>query len=163
MISSTDRLTIRETTKEDVDLLLKMDKQEITQKYLGGVKNKSKEERISFLEKKENKLKNVLSYPFTVLLKDGTPLGFIELKLDGDKAELSYIFDFEHSNKGYCTEACKKIIDIAFNELDIKTIYAYSLDDNINSKRVLEKLDFKYIETVNRDDTSFLYYEKSIN
>ena len=44
----TERLIIRKTSIEDVDLILKMDKQEITQKYLGGIKEKSKEERIVF-------------------------------------------------------------------------------------------------------------------
>lgn len=48
----TKRLIIRPTSTEDIDLILKMDKQVETQIYLGGTKNKSKEERLSFLEKK---------------------------------------------------------------------------------------------------------------
>ena len=38
----TERLIIKNTTIEDVDLLLKMDKQEETQKYLGGIKKQNK-------------------------------------------------------------------------------------------------------------------------
>ena len=38
-----DRLMLRKTTEDDVDLLLKTDKQEETQKFLGGVKNKTEE------------------------------------------------------------------------------------------------------------------------
>ena len=41
----TERLIIKKTSIYDVELILKMDKQEITQKYLGGIKTKTKEER----------------------------------------------------------------------------------------------------------------------
>ena len=33
----TERLTIRPTSTLDIDMILKMDKQEITQMYLGGI------------------------------------------------------------------------------------------------------------------------------
>ncbi len=46
----TNRLIIRPVQIEDVDLLLKMDKQEITQKYLGGIKDRTREERVAFLD-----------------------------------------------------------------------------------------------------------------
>ena len=154
----TDRLIIKDTNKSDVDLLLKMDKQEVTQMYLGGIKNKTKEERILFLEKKENKLKDGIAYPLTVFLKDGTPLGFIDLKQVDDKYELSYIFDYDYCNNGYCTEACKIVLD----KLNINKVFAYSLKENNSSRRVLEKLNFKYIETVIRDDSEFLYYEREV-
>lgn len=51
---STKRLIIRLTSTNDIDLILKMDKQEDTQKYLGGLKNKTREERIIFLKEKED-------------------------------------------------------------------------------------------------------------
>ena len=148
----TDRLIIKGTSKEDVELLLKMDKQEETQRYLGGIKNKTREERLDFLEKKENKLKEGLSFPLTVILKDGTKVGFIGLSEEG---ELSYIFDYDYCNNGYCTEACNRLIDIGFNELGFDIIFAESLEENKSSRRVLEKLGFKYIKT----NDNFLYYE----
>ena len=154
----TDRLIIKETTINDVELLLKMDKQEETQRFLGGVKNKTKEERIAFLDKKEKKLKDGIAYPFTVFLKDDTRVGFIDLKKVDDIYELSYIFDFDYCNNGYCTEACKIVLDT----LNINKVFAYSLKDNNNSRRVLEKLGFKYINTVNRDNSEFLYYEREV-
>ena len=48
----TERLIIRKTDIKDVSMILKLDKQEVTQRYLGGIKNKTKEERIEFLNKK---------------------------------------------------------------------------------------------------------------
>ena len=141
----TDRLIIRKTNLEDVDMLLKMDKQEITQKYLGGIKNKTKEERIEFLEKKLKKFDSGLAGQLTVCLKDKTPIGLIGLSIDEDKntGSVGYIFDYDYCNKGYCTEACKQLLDTGFNKLKLDKIFADTIDGNVSSIRVLEKLGFK--------------------
>ncbi len=136
----TERLIIKPTTINDVDLLLKMDKQEITQKYLGGVKDKTREERIEFLKKKTNS--------YTVYLKDNTPIGFIGINKNN---ELGYIFDYDYCNKGYCTEACMELLKSS----NCKEVYANTKIDNDSSKRVLEKLGFERI----KEDNKFLYYE----
>lgn len=46
----TKRLLIKPSSTKDIDLMLKLDKQDDTQKYLGGIKNAAKEDRIAFLE-----------------------------------------------------------------------------------------------------------------
>ena len=141
----TERLIIRKTTLEDVDMILKMDKQEPTQRFLGGIKNKNKEERLLFLKKKTNKFKDGLAGSLTVCLKDTTPIGISGLTIDEDNncAKLGYIFDYDYCNKGYCTETCKKLLDIAFNKLKLNKVYADTIDGNISSIKVLEKLHFK--------------------
>ena len=107
----TNRLIIRKISLDDMNLILKTDKQEITQKYIGGIKNKTKEERLKFLEKIIND-KNNLS--LTVSLKDNTPIGLIGINISDNRGNLSYLFDYDYTNKGYCTEACKILIDICF-------------------------------------------------
>ena len=151
----TERLMIRKTIIDDVDLLIKMDKQNTTQLYLGGIKNKSKEERIIFLENKIEKSKNDKLGVLTVCLLDEIPIGFIELNINDSRCEFSYIFDFEHCKKGYCSEACYKLIDICFNKLKVKKICAKTIKDNEPSKRVLSKLGFKLKDQYNM----FLEYE----
>ncbi len=141
----TERLIIKPTSTKDIDMILKMDKQEETQKFLGGIKNKAYEERIKFLEKKASKFETGYAGSLTVYLKDGTPIGFTGLSIDenNNNAEIAYIFDLDYCNKGYCTEACKKLIEIGFNNLDLNKIYADSIEGNESSKRVLERLSFK--------------------
>ena len=146
----TDRLILKKTSTADIDMILKMDKQEMTQKYLGGIKNKTKEERLTFLSNRTSSI--------TVCLKDETPIGFVGLKINNNEAELSYIFDYDYCNKGYCTEACKKIIDIAFNEFNINKIIADTVEGNDSSRRVLEKLGFEYLDTSTKDNIKFLNY-----
>ena len=151
---NTERLKIRKTLLDDIDLLLKLDKQEITQLYLGGVKNKTYEERIIFLKDKIDK-----NISLTVCLFDNTPIGFVDLKENDSVLEISYIFDFDYSNKGYCTEACKSIINLVFNYLNINKIYANVILGNDSSKSVLEKLGFNYIGSKKIDEYMFLEYE----
>lgn len=153
----TKRLIVEKISLDDVDLLLKMDKQVITQIYLGGIKDKTKQERIKFIENKINKNELGKSLSLTVFLKDKTQIGFLDLKLEKEMIEISYIFDYDYCNKGYCTEVCNEIIDVIFNNTNIKKIKANTIDCNIGSKKVLEKLNFKlknirensvYVETL---------------
>ena len=154
----TNRLIIKQTSCIDIDLILKMDKKEETQKFLGGIKNKTKEERIEFLSKKESKFKEGIASSLTVYLNE-IPIGFVGLKIQEDIAEISYIFDYDYWNKGYCTETCNKLIEVVFNNLNLKMIYANTLENNINSIKVLNKLGFSYKEKILKDNTIFLNYQ----
>ena len=147
----TERLIIRPTTIQDISLLLKMDHQEKTQFYLGGVKEKTKEERIEFLKRKEEKWQLYGMGSLTVYLKEGTPIGFIGLK----ENELSYIFDYDYWKNGYCLEACQRILQIAFIDLGLSRVIAHSKEENIDSVRVLERLGFT---SVGKKD-EFMEYE----
>ena len=156
----TKRLIIRKISIEDVNMFLKMDKQEKTQNYLGGIKNKTREERIAFIEKKLEKYDKGLAGQLTVCLKDETPIGLIELSINekNNTGEISYIFDFDYCNKGYCTETCQKLLEIGFNKLNLKSISANTVNENASSKRVLEKLGFIYQYSFIKDSTTFLFY-----
>lgn len=146
-------LIFKATSINDIDLILKLDKQEKTQRYLGGIKNKTKEERISFLKKKElNKI------AYTVCLDD-IKIGFIELKeKENNTGELSYIFDCDYWNRGFCTEAIHKILKIGFKKMRLASIYAYTVIDNGASRKVLEKNGFILMETIVRDNIRYFKY-----
>ena len=156
----TERLIVKPTSVDDIEMILKMDKQEDTQKYLGGIKNKTREERLKFLEKKNNKFKDGHAGSLTVYLKDGTPIGFTGLSIDEDnnKAEISYIFDSDYIGKGYASEVCRKLISIGFDELGLNKIYADTISGNNRSKVLLERLGFT-LEGVRREDA----YVKNTN
>ena len=127
---------------------------------MGGIKNKTKEERIVFLKKNLEKYDKGLAGQLTVCLKDGTPIGLIGLNINekSDIGEIEYIFDYDYCNKGYCTEACQKLLEIGFNRLNLKSISADTVEGNESSKRVLEKLGFVYQESFIKDSTTFLLY-----
>lgn len=145
----TERLVLKATDRNDIDLILKMDKQEDTQKFLGGIKNKSREERLLFLDKKKNNGNSL-----TVYLNE-TPIGFVGVKIENNIGEISYIFDSDYIGNSYCSEVVSKLIDICFNKIGLDMLYAYSKEGNIASKKVLFKSGFDFIEF--RED--FMYFE----
>ncbi|MBO5120992.1 MAG: GNAT family N-acetyltransferase [Bacilli bacterium] len=158
----TERLIIKSTSLEDVDLLLKMDKQVETQKYLGGIKNKTKEERLEFLKRKVDKINSGIASSLTVSVKETpTPIAFVGLKISEEEnsAELSYIFDYDYTKKGYCTEIIKKLIEIGFSDLKLTKVWADTIVGNDNSKKVLEKLNFQKTNERKENETIFEIYE----
>ena len=158
----TERLIIKNTSLEDVDLLLKMDKQVETQKYLGGIKNKTKEERLEFLKRKVDKINSGIASSLTVSLKETqTPIAFVGLKISEEEnsAELSYIFDYDYTRKGYCTEIIKKLIEIGFSDLKLTKVWADTIVGNDNSKKVLEKLNFQKTNERKENEITFEIYE----
>lgn len=68
-----------------------------------------------------------------------------------NKAELGYLTFTTHRKKGYMKEALKKVLDFAFNTLSIDIIEAYTRNDNVPSKLFLNKLEFKFTETIEDD------------
>ena len=145
----TNRLLLKQTSRDDIELILKMDKQEDTQLFLGGIKDKTREERLLFLDKK-NKIKNSL----TVLIGN-IPIGFAELTILGNVAEVSYIFDSDYTGNGYCSEVIAKLVEIAFEDIKLDKLYAYCKKDNFASQKVLLKNSF----IQKGFENEFLYYE----
>lgn len=63
------------------------------------------------------------------------------------EAETGYSFDQNHQNKGYGTEALKRICEWGFMNPDVKTIKAQTDVDNYASQRILLKACFKHTDT----------------
>ena len=88
------------------------------------------------------------------------PIGCAELLIHPDgnhwwgegSAELGYWIGEEHQKNGYATEASKMLIKRAFEDLGIECIYASYKKENVASKRVLEKLGFRYFDEINNID-----------
>ena len=77
-------------------------------------------------------------------LKDGTHIGELCFKgLDSNGvAEIGYGIQKEYQGQGYATEAVKAISDWAFQQSHVTALEAETEDENIASKRVLEKCGF---------------------
>ena len=58
-------------------------------------------------------------------------------------AEVGYELLPDFQGKGIMTSALRKIINLAFTELNIETIKALTHSENLPSRKLLEKFDFK--------------------
>ncbi|MGN1041889.1 MAG: GNAT family N-acetyltransferase [Christensenellales bacterium] len=120
------------------------------------------------------KLRNIFPYPYTVedaktyvsqcirrdgercILRaieiDGKAAGSIGLFLQNDvyekSAELGYWLSEEYWGKGVMTRAVEEICKEGFDKFDIVRIYAEPFENNVGSRKVLEKAGFVYEGTM---------------
>lgn len=74
-------------------------------------------------------------------------IGFKGAPNENHTVEIGYGFIEKYWNKGYATEAVRKLIKWAFQTGEVETIIAETLLDNYSSIRVLEKLHMKRVDT----------------
>ena len=67
---------------------------------------------------------------------------------------MGYWIGEEYWGQGLVVEACQELIKHAFEDLKIKKIHASCRYENHQSKRVLEKLGFKYYCDMKNTDIS---------
>jgi ribosomal-protein-alanine N-acetyltransferase len=73
--------------------------------------------------------------------------------------ELGYRFKKKHWGKGFATESSFAILDHGFKNLNIDKIFAIVDPLNVNSKKVLTKLGFDFIETFNYEGDPTDWFE----
>lgn len=86
-------------------------------------------------------------YSFAVTLtEDGTFLGVVGLHVNRihNMAELAYWIGKPYWRSGYCTEAAARIIQFAFDKLELNRVYAAAMTRNPASYKVMEKIGMKY-------------------
>ena len=84
---------------------------------------------------------------------DGQVIGTVSLTLTNGmgqpgmpsrtEAELGYIFDPDHSGRGYASEAVAAVVGRSFRSLGVRRITAGCFADNAASVRILEKLGMR--------------------
>lgn len=95
---------------------------------------------ISYLQKS---FEQGTAYEFAVFLKKNDRYigncGLIKNSTEHKSAEIGYFIDIFEWGKGYATEACKKIIDYSFRDLQLNRVYGRCMVSNRASRRVMEK------------------------
>ncbi len=56
---------------------------------------------------------------------------------------IGYDFNVKYEKHGYATEACTALVDYIFGKLGGRRVYAECNDDNLNSIKLLERLNFR--------------------
>jgi len=149
----TERLVLRPWRETDAESLYEYAKDPDVGPVAGWPPHKSVEESL-----------NIIRTVFTgkecyaICKKDSDEaIGAVELKLKGhtdmtdreDECELGYWLGKPFWGKGYMPEAAKEIIRHGFEELGMTTIWCGYYDGNNKSKRVQEKVGFRYHHTCN--------------
>ncbi len=94
---------------------------------------------------------------FAIMLADN-PIGELQLKrIDREKRECTLSIHLQNDavkGQGFGTEAERKAVKYAFDNLGMVRVYADTIIKNVRSQYVLEKVGFKFV----REDKDFRYY-----
>ena len=153
MIFETERLILRPWLETDAEECYKYAKEPAVGLRCGWAPHTS-------VEDSRQTIKSVLSKPETyamVLKETGLAVGSIGLRLQThrkmaeNEAELGFWLGVPYWGRGLVPEAARVLIRHGFCDLGLNRIWCAYFDGNDRSKRVQEKLGFKYCKTVEND------------
>ena len=79
-------------------------------------------------------------FPWVIELAEGVgPLGMVELRVEGFKADVGYVLARPFWGRGFATEALRPVVAWALAEPGIYRVWAVCDTENLASARVLEK------------------------
>ena len=145
MILETERLILRPWEETDAEECYKYAKDPRVGPIAGWPVHTSEEDSRQII-------RDVLMVPETyaiVLKETGLPIGSIGLHHNDraekeDEAELGYWMGVDYWGHGFVPEAARELLRHAFEDLKLVCIWCSYYDGNDKSKRVQEKLGFKY-------------------
>lgn len=148
MSLETERLILRPWKESDAESLYKYASDPDVGPIAGWPPHQNTDESL-------NVIKNVLNgaEAYAICLKeDGKAIGAVELKLNGhtdmtdkdDECELGYWLGKPLWGQGIMPEAAREIIRHGFEEAGMSKIWCGYYEGNTKSKRVQEKLKFRY-------------------
>ena len=148
----TRRMILRRFTEEDVDLLVELDSDPAVMRYLTGGPSTPRDEIereilpawLSYYERFEG-------YGYWAAIEKGTGsfLGWFHFRPGQgapiDEPELGYRLRAAAWGKGYGTEGSRALIAKGFEELGARRVVASTYQDNVASRRVMEKVGMRLV------------------
>lgn len=151
----TERLILRDASVDDAEDMFEYAKLEEVTKYLSWKPHISVKdsEKILDMLSKEAKEKDSYTLKAIVLKENDKMIGTIDARIFGEglkDAEFGYCLNPKYWNKGYMSEALKAFIQALHKERGVENVFGSFERENIASKRVMQKNEMYYYETVRR-------------
>ncbi|MGY8815906.1 MAG: GNAT family N-acetyltransferase [Gammaproteobacteria bacterium] len=146
-ILTTKRLTLRSTSSSDIDLVWSATRFEGFNNGMTWEPPESKEELVPMIQKNIDAWLEGNAYIFAIELIDSAlPIGRVVIRKDSSPSvwNIGYWIHPDHWNNGYATEAAREIINFGFSELNATSLTTAHAISNTASKKVIEKLGFKF-------------------
>lgn len=150
----TERLTLRRFTTDDVDILVDLDSDPEVMRYLTGGPSTPREEiEGDILPYWLNYYSRFDGFGFWAAMEKATGefIGWFHLRpQEGqppDQPELGYRLRRSTWGKGYGSEGARALVAKAFSELGAERVFASTYQDNLASRRVMEKVGMRLVRT----------------
>lgn len=140
----TERLILRKGTLNDaLKVYENYGKDPLVSKYVTWDKHKSVRDAEDFMKSWEESYGKLNSYKWLVIEKKSNEvIGSISaVRVDdlNGTVEIGYCYGSKWWDKGYGTEALKRVIKFFFEEVKVETVYAEHLSANVASGKVMKK------------------------
>jgi ribosomal-protein-alanine N-acetyltransferase len=169
IILQTSRLYLREIEITDVHGMFELDSDPLVQRYVGNKTISSIGEAMRNIEFiRTQYLENGIGR-WAVIEQDthafvgwaGFKLITVQTNKQNNYFDLGYRLIRKHWGKGYATELAKGCVNYGFQTLMLKEIFAIADEENIASRRVLEKAGLKSTETFLYEGVPHLWFKIS--
>lgn len=145
-ILTTERLTLRQLSTDDQQVIFTLRSDIEINKYLGREPSKTIEDAIIFINKINDKIQNNNSIYWVITLsKTKTVVGTIclyDFSNENNQCEIGYELLTNFQGQGIMKEATERVINYAFQILRLQKIEAFTHKENRSSTKLLEKLYF---------------------
>ncbi|SHM61977.1 GNAT family N-acetyltransferase [Flavobacterium chilense] len=163
----TERLLLRELLPSDAEGMFELDSNPKVHLFLGNKPVKHIDESHAYIKFVQQQYKDFGTGRWAVILKETNEfLGWSGIKFITDEInnhkdfyEIGYRFIEKHWGKGYATEAGKAFVDYAFNVMKVEALYAYADAGNEDSRKILEKLGLRYVNSFQYEEELEVWYE----
>jgi ribosomal-protein-alanine N-acetyltransferase len=153
----TERLILRRPTLDDAEALATaINHPEIAKFTLNIPHPYSVEDAVSFIKLSQDPVRDKTQRDFSIFLKDSGELvgglGLMDIHAKNKSAELGYWCTVNHWGEGIVTQACRRIIQYAFDELDLNRVFCMCNVDNFASVRIMEKCGMAFEGTARSEN-----------
>ena len=146
-ILETDRTYFSKWHKDDLDLAILLWSNSDVCRYICKSGVFSRQEIINRLDLEiNNDIKYNIQYWPIFNINNDEFMGCCGLRINNNKYEIGFHLLPNYWHQNYAYECANKVIDYAFNKLDIDLLIAGHNPNNLASKKVLTRLGFKYIK-----------------
>ena len=139
-----EKIILRSVDSSDIDTILLWENSSAEPLYGVYEESFSREDVAQFIENQQRySLAETEQLRLMICSHEGERLGCVDLtEYDGKKASISIlIFDLDNRRKGFAENALRLMIDYA-KSLDLQTLYANILPENLPSISLFEKVGF---------------------
>ena len=167
IISTSERLSLREATLTDVDFYLALLNEPAWHQFIYQHDMNTREKIVDYLGQKVIPAYRDLGFGFWVVeQKDNNrPIGICGfIKRESlPHPDLGFAFLESHWGKGYAFEAAEAALDYARSNLNLEKVLAITLPENKRSSRLLERLEFEFESTYSHPGSDEVLLLYSIN
>ena len=148
ILLSGEKVVLRSVDSSDIDTILLWENSSAEPLYGVYEESFSREDVAQFIENQQRySLAETEQLRLMICSHEGERLGCVDLtEYNGEKAFVSIlIFDLDNRRKGFAENALRLMIDYA-KSLDLQTLYANILPENLPSISLFKKLGFEAVD-----------------